>query len=100
MTKGQRNTWYVLYNANDEYIAGFKSMGDLSVFLGNTESSVSSVIWFSQENKNNEIIRTYNSEENLYECSQKILTYTNTLKSSNGEFLGKYCSLYKFWEEN
>ena len=99
MVKGHKNAWYVLYNANDEYIAGFKSIRDLSLFLGHNEDSMSSVMYSTKRVNNEEITKTYNEKEKLYECSQQIFTYINTIKSANGTDLGKNCSLYKFWEE-
>ena len=96
--KAKRNIWYALYNQNDEYIAGFKNIRDMSEFLGNSKPSLTSVLCNNKENRG-EITRTFVKEDMAYDCSQKIYSYTNNIKNYLGEDLGKYCSLFKFWEE-
>ena len=98
MTIAKRNIWYALYNKNDEYIAGFKNIGDMSKFLGNSKPSLASVLCNNKENRG-EITRTFVKEDMVYDCSQKIYSYTNNIKNYLGEDLGKYCTLFKFWEE-
>lgn len=96
--KAKRNIWYALYNQNDEYIAGFKNIGDMSEFLGNSKPSLASVLCNNKENRG-EVIRTFVKEDMVYDCSQKIYSYTNNIKNYLGEDLGKHCTLFKFWEE-
>lgn len=96
--KAKRNIWYVLYNQNDEYIAGFKNIQNMSEFLGNSKPSLASVLCNNKENRG-EITRTFVKEDMVYDCSQKIYSYTNNIKNYLGEDLGKYCTLFKFWEE-
>ena len=98
MTKTKRNIWYAIYTAQDEYIAGFKNIGDMSKFLGNSKPSLSSVLCNNRKNRG-EIIKSYIKEDEIYDCSQKIYSYTNNIKNYLGQNLGKGCSLYKFWEE-
>lgn len=97
--KRKRNIWYALYDSNDEYIAGFKNIGDMSKFLGNSKPSLSSVLCNNKENRG-DIVKNYVTEDNICDCSQKIYLYTNNIKNYLGKDLGKGCSLYKFWEEN
>lgn len=98
MIKAKRNIWYALYNKNDEYIAGFKNIQDMSEFLGNSKPSLASVLCANKDNRG-EITKNYVKEDDIYDCSQKIYSYTNNIKNHLGEDLGKNCSLYKFWEE-
>lgn len=94
----KRNIWYALYNKEDEYIAGFKSIKEMSKFLGSSRPSLTSVLCNNKENRG-EITKTYVEEEKIYDCSQRIYSYINNIKDYTGKNLGKYCSLYKFWEE-
>ena len=94
----RKNIWYALYASDDEYIAGFKNIRDMSNFLGNGKSSLSSVLCNNKENRG-EIIKTYISEDGIYDCSQKIYSYSNNIKNYLGKDLGKGCCLFKFWEE-
>ena len=96
--KAKRNIWYALYNQNDEYITGFKNIQNMSEFLGNSKPSLASVLCNNKENRG-EITRTFVKEDMVYDCSQKIYSYTNNIKNYLGEALGKYCSLFKFREE-
>ena len=59
--KTKRNIWYALYNQNDEYIAGFKNIQNMSEFLGNSKPSLTSVLCNNKENRR-EIIKTYKNE--------------------------------------
>ena len=94
----KRNIWYALYNQEDEYIAGFKNIRDMSEFLGNSKPSLSSVLCNNKANRE-EVVKVFVEEDNLYDCSQKIYSYTNSIKNYLGRDLGKNCSLFKFWEE-
>ena len=98
MTKTKRNIWYALYTKNDEYIAGFKNIQDMSEFLGNSKPSLASVLCSNKENRG-QITKVYVKEDKIYDCSQKIYSYTNNIKNRYGKDLGRYCSLFKFWEE-
>ena len=70
----------------------------MSEFLGNSKPSLASVLCNNKENRG-EITRTFVKEDMVYDCSQKIYSYTNNIKNYLGEDLGKYCTLFKFWEE-
>jgi hypothetical protein len=98
--KVKRNIWYALYNQNDEYIAGFKNIRDMSEFLGNSKPSLASVLCRDKKNRG-EVTKTFvNEDEDMTcDCSQKIYSYTNNIKNYLGKDLGKYCTLFKFWEE-
>lgn len=94
----KKNIWYALYDLNDEYIAGFKNIGEMSKFLGNSKPSLSSVLCNNKENRG-DVVKSYVEEDKIYDCSQKIYSYTNNIKNYLGKDLGKGCSLYRFWEE-
>ena len=94
----KRNIWYALYNQKDEYIVGYKTIREMSNFLGNSKPSLSALICNNKENRG-ELTRVFVEEENVYDCSQKIYSYIYDTKNYLGENLGKGCSLYKFWEE-
>ena len=94
----RKNIWYALYGSDDEYIAGFKNIGDMSKFLGNSKPSLSSVLCNNKENRG-EVVKSFVEEEGIFDCSQKIYSYVNNIKNYLGQDLGRGCSLYKFWEE-
>lgn len=94
----KRNIWYALYAPDDEYIAGFKNISNMSEFLGNGKPSLASVLCNSKYERS-PVIKNFVEEDNVYDCSQKIYCYTNNIKNYLGEDLGRGCSLYKFWEE-
>lgn len=92
------NVSYALYNAKDEYIAGFNTLVEMSLYLGNSKPTLSNALNKNKQSRG-EIMRNKSDEENKYDCSQKLFTYTNNVITIKEENLGKGCSIYKFWEE-
>lgn len=97
-TTSKKNVWYAIYNGEDEYIAGFPNMIEISHYLCNTRPSFTVAVSRNINNRGN-LVRTYNEQENIFECSQKLITYKKHIVNCLGDNLGQGCSVYKFWEE-